>query len=78
MTDFERREIRGITVGIIQTFIVGTVCVCGTVIGGAMYIKGTFADHEARISTVEEKVENVDTKVTRLENIAMRGTVNGK
>jgi hypothetical protein len=66
MTNTDKSEIRGITSAMLKTFIVGSVAVCGSIIGSAVYVKSTLVEHTNDISALKESDKLQSTQLTDL------------
>ena len=67
MTDFERREIRGITGKLLITVISGSIAVCISIIGAAIYLERRLSLYQTDIAIHNVKIENHEYRITQLE-----------
>ena len=66
MTDLETKEIKGINLKMLVTFVIGTVTVCSTVVWGVAEIKSTMQQNTYRIDQLERWQEKTDDKLEKL------------
>jgi hypothetical protein len=67
MTTSDRKEIKGITLPIIYSFVIGTVSVCTSVIGTGFWVINTVKENSRDIVVMKQDIKDNSRDITALQ-----------